>query len=42
MASPGFGTLAWNPATLVLPPPGFWPWGGMPRDATGGGPYKGE
>ena len=42
LASPGFGTFAWNPATLVLPPTGLWPLGGMPRDAAGGGPYEGE
>jgi Family of unknown function (DUF6311) len=42
MASPGFGTFAWNPATLVLPPVGLWPWGGVARHAAGGGPYEGE
>jgi hypothetical protein len=43
LASWGFGYFSWDPATLVVPPPGLWPWGaGMARNAAGGGPYEGE
>jgi hypothetical protein len=44
LASWGFGYFSWNPATLVVPPPGLWLWGGagMGRDAPQEAPYEGE
>ena len=43
LSTGGFGHYSWNLATLVVPPPGYWSWGGagIVRDATGG-QYEGE